>query len=127
MYAQESHRYVEATVSELHHQDPSIQRPYDSLVGVYPSRSFNLGTQSVSYLHADIQNLAQSWCSITPIGSFDSKAGGNLIIWDFRLAVSFPTGSTILIPSALFCHSNTAIQPGETRYSIVQYASGGLF
>ncbi|KZP11282.1 hypothetical protein FIBSPDRAFT_962386 [Athelia psychrophila] len=39
----------------------------------------------------------------------------------------FPPGSTVLIPSAVFTHSNTAIQEGESCYSFTQYTSGGLF
>lgn len=41
--------------------------------------------------------------------------------------IEFPPGSTILIPSATVRHSNVAIQQGETRYSLTQYAAGGLF
>ena len=76
--------------------------------------------------HVDEQNLAQSWCSITPLGSFNPDLGGHLVLWDFQLVVRFPPGSTILIPSALLCHSNTPIQPGEKRHSIVQYVAGGV-
>jgi hypothetical protein len=34
---------------------------------------------------------------------------------------------SIIIPSAVISHSNLPIQPHETRYSITQYAAGGLF
>lgn len=104
-----------------------LRRPYDSGVGVFPCRSLNLGMQSISYPHTDEGNLAQSWCSVTPFGTFDSRTGGHIVLWDFGLVVEFPAGATILIPSALICHSNTSIQPGETRFSIIQYASGGLY
>jgi hypothetical protein len=103
------------------------RRPYDSKVGVFPCRSFNLGEQTVSFPHTDMENLAQSWCSVTSVGEFDPKLGGHLVLWDFGLVVEFPPGSTVLIPSALLLHSNTSIQPDESRFSIVQYAAGGLF
>ena len=103
-----------------------LRRPYDEKAGVFPCRSFNLGKQSVSYPHVDDRNLAQSWCTVTPLGQFDPDAGGHLVLWDFRLVIRFPPGSTIMFPSALLLHSNTPIQPGETRHSIVQYAAGGL-
>jgi hypothetical protein len=74
-----------------------------------------------------LENFAQSWCSITPLGDFDSDIGGDLVLWDFKLVIHFLAGSTMLIPSALLYHSNTPIQPGETHYSIVQYAAGGAF
>ncbi|KAF8324494.1 hypothetical protein F5887DRAFT_902786 [Amanita rubescens] len=106
---------------------PSLRRPYDSNVGVFPCRSFNLGEQTVSYPHTDMENLAQSWCSITSLGNFDPTLGGHLVLWDFGLVIEFPASSTVLIPSALLLHSNTSIQPDESRFSIVQYAAGGLF
>lgn len=42
------------------------------------------------------------------------------------MVVEFPSGSTILLPSASIFHGNTPIQPGETRYSFTQYCAGGL-
>lgn len=98
----------------------------DKAIGVFPCRSFNLGKQTVSCPHLDEKNLAQSWCSITPLGDFDPDLGGHLVLSDFKLVIRFPPGSTVLIPSALLYHSNTPVQPGETRYSIIQYAAGGL-
>jgi hypothetical protein len=61
------------------------------------------------------------------LGKFDPCRGGHLILWDLKLVIEFPPGSTILIPSATLRHSNVAIQPGETRYSFTQYTAGGLF
>ncbi|KAN0111296.1 hypothetical protein V8E52_008671, partial [Russula decolorans] len=95
--------------------------------GAFPCRSFNLGQQTASFPHLDEKNLAQSWCSITLLGDFSPDLGGHLVLWDFGLIVHFPAGSTALIPSALLVHSNTPIQLGETRRSIVQYAARGLF
>lgn len=46
---------------------------------------------------------------------------------EFRLVIEFPSGSTIIIPSATCVHGNTPIQPGEFRTSFTQYAAGGLF
>jgi hypothetical protein len=132
MYNLNNFRYMEATVEKLREscdllQDKDLRRPYDSKVGAYPCRSFNFGDQSVSLPHVDHSNLAQGWCSITPLGSFDPKRGGHLVLWDVGLMVEFPPGSTALIPSALFKHSNTTLQTGETRLCITQYAAGGLF
>lgn len=61
------------------------------------------------------------------MGEFTHTTGGHLVLWDFGLVIDFPAGSAILIPSALIVHSNTAVQCGGTRYSIVQYVAGGLF
>lgn len=47
-------------------------------------------------------------------------------MYDLKLAIEFPSGSTIVIPSASLSHGNTAIQPGETRVSFTQFCAGGL-
>lgn len=118
---------MKATVNSIRERLPSLKRPYDERAGVYPCRSFNLGRHTASYPHTDTCNLAQSWCSITPIGTFDARLGGHLILKELQLIVEFPASSTILIPSALITHSNTAVGEHERRYSLVQYAAGGLF
>lgn len=40
--------------------------------------------------------------------------------------LEFPPGSLVLIPSATITHSNTPIQPGESRTSFTQFCPGGL-
>lgn len=49
------------------------------------------------------------------------------MLWDLKVVIEFPPGSTILIPSATLRHSNVGIRKGERRYSVTQYAAGGLF
>ena len=134
MFGEKNFNYMWKTVEDLRKKhdsatDPKAQlrRWYDGKVGAFPCRSFNLGEQITTFSHRDEKNLAQGWCSVTALGRFNPDLGGHLVLWDFGLAIRFPPGSTILIPSALFIHSNTSIQPGETRNSIVQYAAGGLF
>ncbi|KAK2465171.1 hypothetical protein APHAL10511_002802 [Amanita phalloides] len=131
LYGERNYEYVRETVEAIRaRRDKSgepLRRPYDDQLGVFPCLSVNLGLQSTSFPHMDDGNLAQSWCSITPLGLFNPKKGGHIILWDLGLVIDFPPGSTVLIPSALILHSNTSIQPGETRFSIVQYAAGGLF
>jgi hypothetical protein len=95
--------------------------------GVFAGVSFNLGPCTVTWPHTDCHNLAFGWCAITALGNFDPDRGGHMILWDLGLVIRFPPGSTILIPSALLTHSNVPIQPGEERYSIIQYSSSGLF
>lgn len=131
LYGERNYEYVRETVEAIRasrdHSEESLRRPYDDKLGVFPCRSVNLGMQSTSSPHTDDGNLAQSWCSITPLGHFNAKKGGHLVLWDLGLVVDFPAGSTVLIPSALILHSNTSIGHGETRFSIVQYVAGGLF
>jgi hypothetical protein len=89
--------------------------------------TFNFGPQTVCLPHRDSANLSFGWCAITALGNFDPKKGGHLLLWDVKLAIEFPPGSTILIPSALLRHSNSKVQASETRMSCTQYAAGGLF
>ena len=58
---------------------------------------------------------------------FDPTLGGHLVLWDLKLVIKFPSGSTILIPSGAIRHSNIGIRAGESRYSFTQYTAGGLF
>lgn len=94
---------------------------------VFAACTFNFGPRTVCASHIDFANLAWGWCAITALGNFDPDLGGHLILWDLRLVIRFPPGSTILIPSALIRHSNVPIQAHEYRGSFVQYTAGGLF
>ncbi|KAJ7201301.1 hypothetical protein GGX14DRAFT_371250, partial [Mycena pura] len=67
---------------------------------------------AICALHLDFANLAWGWCAITALGNFNPDRGGHLILWNLKLVVRFPPGSTIFIPSALLRHSNTSIQRG---------------
>ncbi|KAJ3746052.1 hypothetical protein DFH05DRAFT_1534117 [Lentinula detonsa] len=89
--------------------------------------SINFGPRTATYPHIDHANLCFGWCAITALGSFNPDLGGHLVLWDLGLAIRFPPGATILIPSALLTHSNVPVCQGEERYSFVQYSSAGLF
>lgn len=93
---------------------------------VFPSTTVNFGPSTACVPHKDMANDAANWCHIVALGSFDPKRGGHLILHDLRLAIEFPPGASILIPSALFEHSNAPIQEGELRQSFTQYCAGGL-
>ncbi|KAJ7823337.1 hypothetical protein B0H14DRAFT_2370197, partial [Mycena olivaceomarginata] len=87
----------------------------------------NLGPISVSLPHADFGNKADGMCLIGALGDFDADQGGHFMCWDYDLIIRFPPGCSILIPSAVVTHSNTPIQDGEERFSLIQYSAGGLF
>lgn len=95
--------------------------------GVFGAATFNLGPKVVTYVHTDHQNLPSGWCALTPLGDFDYKKGGHLLLWDLKLIVEFPPGSLILLPSAVLRHSNATIAPHEHRFSFTQFSAGGLF
>lgn len=116
--------YYEAMVSLLR-WSPKLVRNFAN--SVFASVAFNFGPVTVCKIHTDDANLSWGWCAITALGRFDFHCGGHLVLWDLGLIIPFPPGATILLPSALLAHSNTLIQPGETRYSITQYSASGLF
>ena len=126
VYGQKNYEYVKNMVEDIQKELPALRQHYDERVGVYPSHSFNLGLQTTSSPHKDVANLAPSWCSITSISDFDPKLRGHLVLEELGLIVEFLPSSTILIPSALITHHNLPVKVHEMRYSIVQYAAGGL-
>ncbi|KAJ7433024.1 hypothetical protein B0H11DRAFT_1759362, partial [Mycena galericulata] len=94
---------------------------------VFAACTFNFGPHAVTVPHLDFGNLSWGWCVITALGFFDPDKGGHLILWDLKLVIRFPPGSTILIPSAIIRHSNVPVGIDECRYSFTQYTAGGLF
>ena len=86
-----------------------------------------MGPAVVTFPHKDLKNLSWALCAITSLGKYDHKKGGHLVLWELKLVVEFPPGATILIPSSVITHGNTAVQKGETRRSITQYNSSSLF
>ncbi|KAG6914019.1 hypothetical protein DXG01_002894 [Tephrocybe rancida] len=97
------------------------------LGSVFTVAVFNLGPQTVCYSHKDFSNLSFGWCAITALRNFDPTRGGHLILRELGVAIEFPPGSSMLIPSACIEHVNVAIQAEETRYSSTQYTAGALF
>ncbi|KAJ7092912.1 hypothetical protein B0H15DRAFT_777260, partial [Mycena belliarum] len=104
---------------------PSLKNNFTN--SVYPAITFNLGPQSATFEHVDYHNNPFGWCAISSAGDFDPKTSAHLYLKPVKLVVEFPSGASTLIPSALIDHGNTPLAPGETRYSITQYAAGGLF
>ncbi|KAJ6447696.1 hypothetical protein C8R45DRAFT_850719 [Mycena sanguinolenta] len=94
---------------------------------ILPAVTFNLGPQSVTFEHVDDLNRALGWCAITCAGNFDPQTSAHLYMKQLKLVVEFPPAATSLLPSAVIAHGNTPLSPSETRYSITQYAAGGLF
>ncbi|KAF6747731.1 hypothetical protein DFP72DRAFT_821395, partial [Ephemerocybe angulata] len=118
------HRYA-SDLGALFAHHSELQWNFDN--SVFPAASFNCGPQSISIEHFDHNNLSFRLCALTPLGTFDWKKGGHLVLHGLKLLVEFPPVSVALLPSAAMKHSNTPIQPGEEHMSMAQYAAGGLF
>ncbi|KIY47550.1 hypothetical protein FISHEDRAFT_45114 [Fistulina hepatica ATCC 64428] len=117
-------RYKDCFTSLLAHDSGLIRNFAGS---IWASVAFNFGPQTITYRHRDSHNIPYGWCAITALGDFNYVLGGHLVLWDFKLVIQFPPGSTILLPSAIIEHSNTQIALHETQYSITQFSAGGLF
>ncbi|KAJ7027145.1 hypothetical protein C8F04DRAFT_882825, partial [Mycena alexandri] len=72
-------------------------------------------------------NNPHGMCGVTSGGKYDHKRGGHIFFKQLKLVCEFPSGFTVLLLSGACEHGNTAIQKGETRYSMTQYAAGALF
>ncbi|KAJ7058646.1 hypothetical protein C8F01DRAFT_1085757 [Mycena amicta] len=121
------HGYYARTMNDLHSHLRHLPRLFRPALSVFASITLNLGPQTATLPHLDLLNLAWGLCFITALGMFDPLLGGHLVLWDLKLIIEFPPGSTIAIPSALLRHSNTSLQAGEIRYSVTQFSAGGLF
>ncbi|KAH7872695.1 uncharacterized protein C8R40DRAFT_1052115, partial [Lentinula edodes] len=110
--------------AELHEKLPHLKRNFEN--SVYLGMTVNFGPSTWTHIHTDSKNDVRIPCAITTGGRFNHKAGGHLILWDFKLILEFPPGATILLPSALIRHSNLPVAAGETRISVTQYSAGGV-
>ncbi|KAI0310320.1 hypothetical protein OF83DRAFT_1155560 [Amylostereum chailletii] len=117
--------YYESTMVKVLTAHPSLTMPY--INSIFATMTFNLGGNVRTCAHADTENLPTRWCSITALGNFDPKRGGHLVLHTLRMVVEFPPNSVASILSSTVVHSNTAIQPGESRWSITSYTAGALF
>ncbi|KAJ7851937.1 hypothetical protein B0H14DRAFT_2355022, partial [Mycena olivaceomarginata] len=111
--------------TDLFNHIPGLQHNFTN--SVFPSVTFNLGPQSVTFEHADELNRALGWCAITNEGDFDHTKSAYLYLKELKLVVESPSTATALIPSAVIHHGNTPLAPNQTRRSMTQYAASGLF
>ena len=124
-YAPKLYQYLAKTLQLLFDKYPNLKHNFSN--SIFPAASFNCGPRTVSLDHTDYGNLSHGLCAVTALGAYDHTLGGHLILFGLKLAIQFPVGSTILIPSGCLNHGNTPIGEGETQLSITQYAAGGLF
>ncbi|KAJ7029622.1 hypothetical protein C8F04DRAFT_1264702 [Mycena alexandri] len=124
LYAPKLYQYYCKVLRGLFQKHPNLIHTFSN--SVFPAVTLNCG-DAVTFEHCDIFNIVHGLCPITSGGHFNHVLGGHLYLRQLRLIIQFPSGATILIPSGCLDHGNTPIQTGETRYSITQYAAGGLF
>ncbi|KAL1711916.1 hypothetical protein EV715DRAFT_297569 [Schizophyllum commune] len=106
---------------------PRLRRFLNFRKSVWSCLTINFGPRTETVAHRDFGNLAHGFCAITALGNFNPDLGGHIVLRELRVAIRFPPGSSIIIPSALVTHYNTRIGDDETRYSVTQYTSGAIF
>ena len=124
-FAPELSAFTQTVLNVFEAENPGVRRHFSG--HSMASTTFNFGPTTCTFPHKDLKNLSWGWCSVTSLGSYNPRAGGHLVLWDLKIAVEFPPYSTILIPSAIMLHSNVAISEGETRLTVTQYSSSGLY
>ncbi|KAJ7300390.1 hypothetical protein DFH08DRAFT_919276 [Mycena albidolilacea] len=121
------HMHYATVLDTLTHEYPDLRRNFERRFSAFAAATINFGPSTVTLPHIDALNLAWGCVAITALGDFNPDLGGHLVLWDLRLIIRFPPGSTILIPSALLRHSNIGMDSNERRYSFTQYSAAGLF
>jgi hypothetical protein len=116
--------YHSQQLEKITSQHPELCRPFPA--SIYPSATYNLGPQTACLDHVDSENSAGGVCAITALGSFDPTLEGHLVLPELCIALEFPPGATVLIPSSVIAHGNTRVQGGSTRYSFTCYCAGQL-
>ncbi|KAL1939367.1 hypothetical protein VTO73DRAFT_9923 [Trametes versicolor] len=74
LFAPRLYNYYDNTIQALCSQHTHLRRNFNN--NVFANATFNLGPRTVSYVHADIQNLPWGWCAITAVGDFDPVCSG---------------------------------------------------
>ncbi|KAJ7271700.1 hypothetical protein C8J57DRAFT_1507617 [Mycena rebaudengoi] len=114
--------------------DNELHLPYDEAAGsgYVPPRSgfttaeYHFGADGTPVYHHE-RDLFYGWRCLTALGNYDSRFGGDLILWDHRLVVTFPPGSSFLFPGAMTCYSFSQVGWHENQYLMSQYAEAPHF
>ncbi|KZV68646.1 hypothetical protein PENSPDRAFT_582158 [Peniophora sp. CONT] len=123
-YQPKAYHHVRCKMARLHAWRSSLRPPFPR--SVYTTACVNCGPSTECCGHHDLTNYPGCPCCITALGEFDAERGGHCVLHGLRIYVPFPAGASCLLSSAGLMHGNTAIQPGENRYSFTQYCVGGL-
>ncbi len=132
-----------ALLDDLTDKHPYLSHLLPRNHSVFASCTLNVRGVTTRH-HRDYLNFRPGACPVFTVSDFDPTKGGHLVLWDLKLVIEFPSGSLIIILSALIEHSNVPISQGgygamflvivlilsnlgETRFSFMQYSAAGLF
>ncbi|KAJ3841251.1 hypothetical protein F5878DRAFT_532067 [Lentinula raphanica] len=125
LWAPRLHAEYRRTIETMRAEIPHLPQNFPSTV--FAAAAFNLGGKVRTFKHRDSLNWPFGWCAITALGNYDPQRSGQLILWELKLVIDFPHGATVLIPSAVITHSNTALAEEDNRMSFTQYTAGPIF
>ncbi|KAJ7666290.1 hypothetical protein B0H17DRAFT_903059, partial [Mycena rosella] len=124
LWAPHLYKHYHKHNTALHNCLPHLRRNFPR--SVFACATFNFGPNVWTFRHRDVLNLPFGWCMIQSSSPFDATKDGHLVLWDLKIAVEFPHGALILVPSAMLSHSNVPVQPGNECILFMQFTSGGL-
>ncbi|KAJ7680860.1 hypothetical protein DFH06DRAFT_973391, partial [Mycena polygramma] len=115
--------YTKNATELIHSFDSTLRREFQ---GAFPAAEFDLGELGSAPRLQD-KDLLHGWRALTALGNYDSRYGGDIILWDDGFIIRFPPGATILFPAALMRYSFVSVRPGEKQYAFSQYSPAGLY
>ncbi|KAJ6503463.1 hypothetical protein C8R47DRAFT_969210 [Mycena vitilis] len=115
--------YTENATDLIFKYDSQLRREFP---GAYSAAEFDLGDMGSAPRLQD-RDLLHGWRALTALGNYDSRYGGDIILWDDGFIIRFPPGATILLPAAIMRYSFVNVRPGEKQYAFSQYSPGGLY
>ncbi|KAJ7429395.1 hypothetical protein B0H11DRAFT_1768203 [Mycena galericulata] len=124
-WAPKIYREYADSLRQLFEKYPNLEHNFKN--SIFPAATFNCSPDTVTFEHADHNNLPSGWCGVTSGGRFNAETSALFYMKQYKMMVEFPSGASGFILSGAVDHGNTPLEPGETRYSMTQYAAGGLF
>ncbi|KAJ7653364.1 hypothetical protein DFH06DRAFT_994472, partial [Mycena polygramma] len=121
-FAPRLYNYTEHATDLIFKYDPNLRREFE---GIFPAAEFDLGELGSAPRLQD-RDLLQGWRAVTALGTYNSRHGGDIVLWDEGWIIRFPPGFTILFPAALMRYSFVDVLPGEKQYTFSQYTPAGL-
>ncbi|KAJ6447644.1 hypothetical protein C8R47DRAFT_918142, partial [Mycena vitilis] len=122
IYCKAAHSRLQAQKEEFLKRYPEAMYPSDT--SVYSAATFDFGAPRRTA--KPNRHEAASWSVLSALGNFSYQKGGHIILWDLGLVITFPAGASILIPTGLVRYSFVRVRPGESRYSLLQWAGAGM-
>ncbi|TFY66040.1 hypothetical protein EVG20_g5049 [Dentipellis fragilis] len=108
-YFPKVYAHLHEAMQALANKQPELKQNFRG--SIYPSITFNLGPKTECIDHNDCGNAPDVPCTVTSLGDFNADDGGDVYLWDLRLCIRFPAGSTILLSSAGMRHGNHPNRP----------------